>query len=486
MQPDDLAKFLRDDERSGIEAFREQFLEALDHRDLNTCEFLLASIEGISSAPVQHMKSHFQALLFAELRQFDRAESMLRELLEENLSADQKPRTLMELANQLDEQGAGPEAEHYLREALAAFERIGDRRGQAWVLNNHAISITFQIEQGLYVNARLDEAIALHLKAIEIATELDDTDEVARNLHGLGKIYGLRGDYDRAQIEFGHYLAWGRLEENEHDIGFTLSDMAALALQPQGKMAQAKAALDEAIVLLRHSDDDLDLAEAYTRRGKLLEAVGDDDAALEDLNRGVRHAELQRARLAVPVTRVGYRATADFIYTALVSHYLRRGLLMDAFTAAEQARARVLADLLASQIDRQAPIQSELAALRSELTQQVEAARADKKPEHEVTILERELAGVNRRIELTASVHATLGATKSFTAEDVQRRLPEASALLSYMVDAQDELWILVLTKSTIQAVHIKNLTLRWLQNYLVEYLDGIYRGELVPQPATG
>jgi hypothetical protein len=100
--------------------------------------------------------------------------------------------------------------------------------------------------------------------------------------------------------------------------------------------------------------------------------------------------------------------------------------------------------------------------------------------------LEENLAAVDRQIELFDPAYAGLETVASLTAEEVRDRLPPHSALLSYARDADDRLWILVVTATGLRLEPVKNVSDRWLRGYLADHLDGVRRGSLVPEEATG
>ena len=209
--------------------------------------------------------------------------------------------------------------------------------------------------------------------------------------------------------------------------------------------------------------------------------------ALTSYEEALSLAESIRTRLTAPTAQAGYRATVEFIYTAPLSLHLRRGGAARAFTAAERARSRVLADLLASQRARpHAEMPGDLLRRRSEVHQELDRAYAEESRPANLPTLERELAHLERQVELLDPTYAALQSVASLTAEQVRDLLPSDGALLAYAGDANDQLWILMVTAGGVRAEPVKNVTVRWLHGYLADHLDGARRGSLVPQPQTG
>jgi CHAT domain-containing protein len=299
--------------------------------------------------------------------------------------------------------------------------------------------------------------------------------------------YGLMGQYSSALEAFQKHLALCQKLDDAFDQAISLYDIATLVYQPQGQWAEAAAALDESIKILRSFDDDMNLAEALTRQGNLLAERGQPQRALASYDEAVALAESIRARQQAPAAQAGYRTTVEFVYTAPLSLHLRQDDGAQAFSAAERARSRVLADLLAGQTARpHAQIPADLLEQRAALRQTLDQAYAAEEPPENLHHTEQELADIDRQIELFDPAYAGLETIASLTAEEVRDRLPAHSALLTYARDADDRLWILVVTAAGLRAEPVKNVSARWLREYLADHLDGVRRGSLVPDEATG
>jgi CHAT domain-containing protein len=482
-----LAQNLVENEESGFQRFRYLFFEALERRRLADCRLLLATLCAAPSPRLQRDCLHHQAILYSELRQFDRAEVILRRLLADDLSPTQQARALVELAILLDEQGQGLEAERFYLKALTIYEVQGDGLAKAKTYNDLGVSIRFQVEQGQSPSERLLEALSCHQAALALAQEFGDLWEMEKNWHGIGMAYSLLKQYPLALAAFQEDLSLCQALDDPCDRAISLSDLAALVYQPQGQWAKAEAALNEAIMILRDCDDNLHLAEALTRQGDLLAGQGGVETALTCYDEALSRAESIRTRLTAPTSQAGYRSTAEFIYTAPLSLHLRQGDAARAFTAAERVRSRVLADLLAGQTAQpHAEIPGNLLEDRAALRQVLDQAYAEEEPPAGLPDLEQALADLDRRIELLDPTYAALESVVSLTAEEVSQRLPHEAVLLTYAGDASDRLWILVVSGAGVRAEPVKNVTVRWLRRYLADHLDGIRRGSLVPDDQTG
>jgi CHAT domain-containing protein len=483
----DLARELAEDPEAGFQRFRHLFFEALERRRLHDCQVLLEVLCADPAPCFQRESRYHRAILLSEQRQFDQAEVILRDLLDADLIPDQRARVLLVLAIQLDEQAQWPEAERFYQEALTVYEAIQDNLGRAKTHNNLGITISWQVEQGYSPATRLQQALSHHQTALALAQALDKPWQVAKNWHGLGIAYSLMGQYPLALDALQKYLDLCQALDAPYTQSLALYDLAARAYMPLERWAEAAAALDEAIAILRGTDDHLNLAEALVHRGNLLVQQGQPVEALASYDEALDLAESIRTRLTAPTAQAGYRATVEFIYTAPLSLHLRQGDAVQAFTAAERARSRVLADLLGGQEARpHAEIPADVLAKRTQLHQKLDCAYAEAPPPKDLPVLEDELARLDRQIELLDPTYAGLDIVAALTAEQVRDRLPPDAALLTYAGDADDALWILAVTAAGVRAKRAPNLKVRWLRGYLADHLDGTRRGSLMPEPGTG
>jgi CHAT domain-containing protein/tetratricopeptide (TPR) repeat protein len=476
----------------GFQQFRQRFFDALEHRLLSDCEALLDVLCAASSPCWQNECRYHQAILFFELRQFDRGEALLRELLADNLTPFLRARTLLEMGSVLNEQGQWNEAEQLFHQAQAAYAAIDDVLGQAKAYNNLGIAIRFQIEQGAKPSKDLQDAADYHKAALHllelVANDSEQTQwEIERNWHGLAMSYGQMGRYDAALDAFQTDISLCQELGDPPDLAVSLSDLAALVYQPLGQWDAAAEMLDQALAIFREHDDPLNMAVALTYQGKLLEGQGHIEAALVDYNDALDHVESIRARLTAPSVRTNYRAVVESIYAAPLSLYLRQGDAEQAFNLAERARSRTLADMLAGQSAwPHADIPANLLEQRHALHQQLDQLHADEAPPETRKNLEKTLADLDHQIELLDPTYAALDTVKPLTAMEVRRRLPSDAVLLTYASDIDDQLWILVVSPTGVDATLIPKLKVNWLQRYLFDHLDGVRRGSLVPRPRTG
>lgn len=460
-------------------AFQPTFFDSLYARRFHECEAMLSTLATFPSPELQQAAQHYRAVLLSEQRQFDQAELLLRALLPQSLTDSQRANTLLELAIQLDELGQWQTAFPLFQEALTLYTQRQDDEGCAKVYTNLGISLCFQVEQENADVKELPTALTYHQTALSLAEKLTIPDGIMRNLHGLGRVYGLMGQYTQAEQTFQQQLILSNELGDENAQAVGLADLATLVYLPQGRLAEAEETLQRAVALLTTQADDLHLAETLTRLGNLYVQQGADAKALALYEQALQAVESLRSRLTAPIAKANYRATTEFIYTAPLTLHLQRGNAHKALTLAERARARVLADLLAGQnAQPHQLLPAALLAQRQALRTELEQAYSAEEPAAALGALEDRLATLDRQIELLDAKWLELENLAALTADEIQQRLPQDAALVSYVSDAAHQLHCLLVTPQKL--VHLPlnpQLRMSWLQAILPDHLSGQRQG---------
>ena len=127
-------------------------------------------------------------------------------------------------------EGKFEQADNHLREALAAYRAIGDRRNEAMMLNNYGYLRRLQ--------GRREEAEPLHLQSLDIRREIGD-------LVGQGRILG----------------------------------MLSMLYKDEGRLVEAREAANEAFRIASRANDKLFMATGLAQLASVDVASGDFDAA---------------------------------------------------------------------------------------------------------------------------------------------------------------------------------------------------------------
>lgn len=474
-----------------LEQFRRYFQQALDSRHFADCRVLLAALQMKPDHRIQQTWQHYQAvLLFTAERRFDEAERLWRGLLTQELEPLQRARTSLALAIQLDELGQWDAAQTLYQAAIAGYGTADNPLGLARVYNNLGIMHTFQVEQGFAEEPALAQALAYHQRALTLLEQIDNTpaiqEEITKNWHGIGRAYAFQQAYAQATAAFTRMLALCHSDENAYNRAVGLSDWAALVLQPQAQLADAQKALADAITLLKQENDPLHLAESWTRLGNLFAEQDKRTEAHHAYSTAIQQSESLHNRLTAATTQINYRAITDFIYTAPLTLHLQQQDGTAALTAAESARARVLADLLAGQnpLPHQ-PLPEELLQRRQQLRQTLEQAYVlppadDESTRQQIAEHEAALTMLDRQLELVDGELISLQRTDALTATDICTHLPPDAVLLTYVSDQTHRLYALVATHEQVHCYPLdESVTTPWLQSMVSGYLAGTRPGLL-------
>jgi DNA-binding SARP family transcriptional activator len=188
----------------------------------------------------------------------------------------------------------------YFKEALAIFEELGDRRDQARAANNQAFCFL--------ALGRYEEAVPALLQALELQREVGRRYGEGVALCNLGEAYLELGRHDEAIACSGEALAILREGGSVRDEGYALYNLGRAHLE-LGRLDEAADLLDQALAIHRaagnrHAEAQAlefvgtsharsgrfaEARDAWTRARELFEDLGDDVRAEEI---GVRLADL--------------------------------------------------------------------------------------------------------------------------------------------------------------------------------------------------
>jgi CHAT domain-containing protein len=258
----------------------------------------------------------------------------------------------------------------YLREVLALAP--ADSATEQVLSHNN-------LGDALEAMGRLPEALAEYQAAFRFAQAPEAWTGRQIVLLNLGHVHHTLKQYDQARHEYEEALASARQHkdaDNECLTGVFLSDNFLDA----GDGAAAETAAREAVGIARRLATPSRLSESLSQLGKTLDATGQAAEAGAVLEEAAGVIETLRA--AAPgdpqalqnVLRNGFP-----VYQLLVKHLLGRQLNEEAFRWAEQAKARVLNDvLLSAGVDERRVMTAEEIRQESLLYRKVSQAAADR------------------------------------------------------------------------------------------------------------
>jgi len=332
-----------------------------------------------------------------------------------------------------------------LRATIALQERISDGRGRAATLR---IAGNVSSELGHHEEA-LD--YLRQSRGIEASPVL-----VARTGVLIAGVLRALGRFNDAEAELGKALA----ANDDLSRANALAERAQLR-RAQGRLADARDDLRTADSLYVTLALDFNRIDTNTTLSRVLLAGGDVAGATRAADSAVEIASRIRVKSANPEWRARFLSARYAPYEARIEALLAANgdepdapALWRAFLAAEEVRARSLADQLSThEVDSQAPDAAD-ETLRSRLTSQqlrLEARMARSDADLAGT-LELQRAIQETRAEIDAhwlkqrQAQSTRSRSREFTASlaEVQHSLPPGTAVLAYFVgDEASHAWLL-------------------------------------------
>lgn len=490
---------LRTDLDSGVQQLRSLFFTMLSTRQLNDCENLLELLLNESSIRIQKEIGYLKAILLFEQRNFTEAERIVQELLSapDELSDELHARLYRTSALLSNEQGRMAEAQRYLEESSTRFANLGDQLEVAKNYNNLGVLICDRVRYDpalpqVQHESQLRRAVEFHCQVVDILNQIKEPQPLhqfmrIRTLRGQGIAHGLLQEYDAARVALEEQIRLCRElgEAARFDLANGLQDLIPATDFLQGDYESSRQALTEAIELLRSLNDPFVLREALQFLGQLHQRQNQFDEALTAYHAAIQATESIRARITAPTSQAGHRIRQEAIYKAPLTIHLQRNDAKQAFDAAERARSQVLVDLLASQsASVHSQIPHELSLQRQGLYEALDNAYRQGNSQDEIETLEEALLDMERQIELVDPAYHLLTTSDSMTLAQVQQALPQDAALLTYISDADDQFWAMVVTKQEPPLIkQIPRITVTWLESHLLAYLnpDGRHYGRLTP-----
>jgi CHAT domain-containing protein/Tfp pilus assembly protein PilF len=425
----------------------------------------------------------------AAISSFDRALSLALETGQKKEEADWhkgKGAALLSL-------GKYDLARQEYRRALAAYEQGGHKRELVEALNEDG---NLLVQLGDIASA--EKAFR---RAMELAQAIGHPRGVTANLMALGDVESRRRRFEQASALYRQ--AFERARESDDRAAMTVSlSQLALALRDQGRIPDALPEAQRALEIARQIEAGPLEAQALSVLGDLTLRAGDPQQALAhfsaggqiasatdnpeigwqvEYGKGRAYEALQRNDDAVAAYRraveiiekvttqlheerfqAGYVENKYQVYVALVRLLLRMGKAGDAFLYSEKLRAHSFAQMLNQTLpggsDKQeVELRSRIRQLRRSLAVENAKSPAEQRRE-KVEVFSTELASAERQYQaLIDDLRGRqLPGTESrafevSTSEQVQRKLPENTALVEYVV-GEDELVIFVLRRDAVHA----------------------------------
>jgi CHAT domain-containing protein len=382
------------------------------------------------------------------------------------------------------------------RLAARVYERAGNRREFVEALQELGKLHMILGDQG--------SANTEFRRSMEIARAIGHPRGVTASLLALGGIESRRQRYASAETFYAKAAARARRANNQEQLALSLAEIS-LNESHLSRPDQARHAAQESLELARHNGTRLLESRAMYALGEAERSAGRFDAALEDYRAGADIAraagdpelgwrfgyakgqsfealkrwdeavreyertalliESVRSQLREERFRAGYIEGKEEVYVALVRLLLKLGRIKEAFQYSERLRAQNYASLLGhvtprAQQDSEREVRERIRRLERSIDEENARPRSEQRATrteaYSAELAEAERSYQNLLDDLRASDpdFAAARAIATPTADELQRRLPNGTALLEY-VAAEEGLSLFIITRRELRAISV-------------------------------
>ena len=351
-------------------------------------------------------------------------------------------------------------ARDYLQQSLVLFQEAGDVRAEARTLSF----------LGVFENRFGDAQKALDYfqKALKVFQETGDKNGEASTFGFLAETYWTKGDRQKALENYQKSLSiWQSIAFREGEAT-TLSNMG-FVYDSLGDSQRALDCYNQALPVFRLLGNQSGEASALYGVARSMEAKGELDAALANIEAAINLIESIRTRIAGAELRTSYLATYQHLYQFYIDLLMRlnterpsQGFDARALQASERARARGLLDVLSeAQADLRKDIEPALLererALQKQLNTKDEEKRRAKTPredeelDKEIRRLTADYQNLQAEINLKNPRYAALTKPQPANLKEIQQQLDAGTVLLEYAL-GEDRSFLWVVSQNSIKS----------------------------------
>lgn len=290
-----------------------------------------------------------------------------------------------------------------------------------------------------------------------------------RRSGALAKVNLALGRYDQALkhiedgsggwVAIGSVIGLGTLNYVEIPYKF----MKAKAYMENGRQSQAKSLYDSLLGFYQIKDSNALYRLALFDRGRIAEAEGDLNGAIDFYRRAVEVIEQQRSTLNNEASKIGFVGDKQAAYKRLVALLVRAQRYAEAFDYLERSKARALVDMLAAKKDfavrdgdegRMGQLlaqaeQSEIQGFAQSAEPAAQDSAAAAKPSGQRSLA---VSAVRRQIAEAAPEVASLVSVSSTPLAEIQARIPADEMLVEYHYDDRS-LFVFLLSRQGLRVV---------------------------------
>lgn len=398
----------------------------------------------------------------------ERGLALARELGDRNFEAA----GLLNIAYAYGETKQDAKSQDYFTQALAIYRDLGDKKGEASVLNGLAGILKSQ--------GKVLLAIDNYRKALAAYQEIGDKLRVASITGNLATAYLDLKNLAEAKAQSLQALTLFEQLGDKHGIANTLHSLGVIAERAK-KPAESIAYYEKAAVVAQASGNRGYEATILNDLGQAEMKVGRLPAAAKHLSRAVSLVETIRSNFGgYADSKSSYLESRIATYHNYLNVLVRQKRNVEAFELIQKTKARSLLDLLsAGRVDLNASLTPDERQQERDLIQQADtlnAAMVNEGVQNEVgskkryEVLKGQLKEVEEKLQtLTNTLYARhpdlvrKRSAQTATLAEIGRILPDDTAVLEYVVLADDNVQLFVVTakggKATLSSYKVPGTT---------------------------
>ena len=165
-----------------------------------------------------------------------------------------------------------------------------------------------------------------HIKALEMAIKVGDQEMIEDSYHGLGNLYNIAGDYDKALEYFYQSLNVAEARKDKNGIIVTLQEISAVFVQTK-KAEKAQDFINRAYNMALELKDSSRIASVLNSYGSILKSVNQLDGALEKHKYALSLFELTASKTDIAKSQIAiadvyiklnqYKSAESYLLAAL-------------------------------------------------------------------------------------------------------------------------------------------------------------------------
>ncbi|MEZ4866491.1 MAG: CHAT domain-containing tetratricopeptide repeat protein [Caldilineaceae bacterium] len=345
-------------ETPSINSLRDNFLQALNSRNFDKCQALLATIQraAVDQPNLAPQALYCEGLLANEAeRDMAKAERLFKRALAQEKDTMQRARILRGLGIAYDYQQESTKALATFRTLAQLYTEMEQPFEQARTLKNMAIACEKGYARGDLGAEYLANGESYCRQALALLTTLKNPPpalawEQATTWNTLGALYLHLERWPDAIACYEHHLAYAKTHDDSFSQAIATLNLGEIYhLQGANQWEAAQRCYLTALSIFRALNDSYEVVGVLANLAALYQARGLPDQALATYQEAIELAETLRAGVTSETGRAGYFATVETLYAKAILCAVEERKFTKAFEWSEQARARALLDRIALQ-----------------------------------------------------------------------------------------------------------------------------------------